>query len=128
LTELFDRLLRDANPDALIVTTLADVVAYWNPGAEEMFDNNAKDAVGLTITERLYSSPGQAVEAVHSWRRPNSMLFREFDQLEFGSIRHCGGTGLGLVLTKNIVDLQRGSFSVRSEGGTFCVVLPLEAA
>ncbi len=54
-------------------------------------------------------------------------LFREFEQLESGASRRFEGTGLGLALTKKLVELQGGSIGVRSEygkGSTFTVVLP----
>ena len=55
-------------------------------------------------------------------------LFVEFQQLDSSLVRRHQGTGLGLALTKKIVELQKGSISVESElgkGSTFTVLLPL---
>jgi signal transduction histidine kinase len=54
-------------------------------------------------------------------------LFREFEQIDSGLARCQEGTGLGLALTKKIIELQSGSIAVESEvdkGSTFTVVLP----
>ena len=54
-------------------------------------------------------------------------LFREFEQLDSGTSRRSGGTGLGLSLTRNIVEIQGGNITVESElgvGSTFTVELP----
>jgi protein-histidine pros-kinase len=58
-------------------------------------------------------------------------LFTEFEQLETGTARRFGGTGLGLALTRSLAALHGGEVEVESEfgkGSTFRVILPLVAA
>lgn len=54
-------------------------------------------------------------------------LFREFQQLESGAAKRHQGTGLGLALTKRLVEAQGGSVGVQSEldkGSRFHALLP----
>lgn len=54
-------------------------------------------------------------------------LFVEFQQLDAAATKKHGGTGLGLALTKRIVEAQGGSVGVRSkfgQGSVFFAVLP----
>jgi signal transduction histidine kinase/ActR/RegA family two-component response regulator len=56
-------------------------------------------------------------------------LFQPFHQAEAGIARRFGGVGLGLSITKALVDLMAGSITVRStpgEGSVFSVSIPLE--
>jgi len=54
-------------------------------------------------------------------------LFQEFSQVG-ESTQHIRGTGLGLVITRNLLSLMGGSITVSSEigkGSEFCVRIPL---
>ena len=60
-------------------------------------------------------------------REDLSRLFVEFQQIDASAARQHQGTGLGLALTRKLVELQHGSVEVHSElgkGSTFTVVLP----
>jgi len=57
-------------------------------------------------------------------------LFVEFQQLDSSPTRRFGGTGLGLALTKKMIEFQGGQILVDSNlgsGSTFTVILPLPA-
>src|SRR6185369_15026857 len=55
-------------------------------------------------------------------------LFSPFTQAHGGMARRYGGTGLGLVITRQLVEMMGGTLDVQSEAGvgsTFCFRLPL---
>lgn len=60
-----------------------------------------------------------------------SHLFEKFYRVDREEVRHVGGTGLGLFITKNLVEKQRGRIRVSSgpgKGSTFTFSLPLREA
>jgi PAS domain S-box-containing protein len=56
-------------------------------------------------------------------------VFERFEQADSSTTRHFGGTGLGMAITKHLVELMSGSIQVASQKGhgtTFSVNLPLK--
>ncbi len=57
-----------------------------------------------------------------------SMLFKSFTQIDGSYTREYGGTGLGLVITKQLVEMMGGTVSFNSQlgvGSTFSIHLPV---
>ena len=57
------------------------------------------------------------------------LLFKKFQQLEYSRRRIYGGAGLGLALTKHLVELHGGNIEVESvigKGSVFTVYLPIK--
>jgi len=99
---------------------LSNAIKFSDDGGEagisvESYDT---DRVKLVVSDTGIGIKAEDVER----------LFHEFEQLESGASRRHGGTGLGLALTRQIVELQGGNISVESQwgkGSNFIVVLPL---
>lgn len=59
------------------------------------------------------------------------LLFKDFSQVDASTTRKYGGTGLGLVITKRIVEIMDGTVSVSSKlgkGSCFSAIIPLQIA
>jgi two-component system, NarL family, sensor histidine kinase EvgS len=77
------------------------------------------ETVCVEVTDRGIGIPGDELQRI----------FIEFYQTEEGRRARGGGTGLGLSLTRNFVELHHGRIDVTStpgEGSTFTLYLPVD--
>jgi len=98
---------------------LANAVKFTNPGGSVEIEAAPHDAAHFEVRVR---DTGIGIR-----REDVDRLFREFEQLDSGAARRFGGTGLGLALTRRLVEMQGGTISVQSQygrGSTFTVTLP----
>ena len=98
--------------------------------------NNAiKFSDSGTITLKVYKSPNDdeiafsvSDEGIGIKSKDFDSLFQQFSQIDSGSNRLHGGTGLGLVIVRKLTELMNGTVDVKSEhgnGSCFSIHLPL---
>lgn len=124
-----------------IDSAVEDVVL--DPGKlKQVLYNYLSNALKFTgengrITVQTTAEPGNCVrievedDGIGIRTEDMDRLFVEFQQLDSTAAKKYPGTGLGLALTKKIVEAQGGKVGVRSEygrGSTFYAILPRFAA
>ena len=104
----------------VLYNLLSNAVKFTDEGGQVSIRARCLDTDWLEVQ---VSDTGIGIKAEDIHR-----LFTEFEQLDSGTTRRFEGTGLGLALTKKIVEFQGGHISVESEAGKgsmFTVVLPM---
>lgn len=102
----------------VLTNLLSNAVKFSDPGSEILV-RASSDADGVRI-EVADHGIGIAPEDLPK-------LFLKFQQLDSSNTRKAGGTGLGLVISKGIVEEHQGRIWVTSEKGSgsqFCFWLP----
>ena len=89
----------------------------------------------LAAADSPFAVPGVMLEVedrgIGIRRQDQHLIFEEFRQVDGGTTRNMGGTGLGLALVKRFVEMHGGRVEVDSEpgrGSRFRVLLPVDAA
>ena len=112
----------------VITNLLANAVKFTPEGGEINLSVIRADVTdGLCTLRFEVADTGIGIS-----REQQRRLFTAFEQADTGTTRKYGGTGLGLVISKNIVSLMDGEMSVESEPGRgarfwFTVKLPQNA-
>jgi hypothetical protein len=107
------------DPDRLlqVLVKLTDNAIKFSPSPSSVCVGARVTEQGLVRFEIIDQGPGIPPEQ-------HKRLFKKFQQLESHSTRRSGGSGLGLVICKAIVDAHRGQLGLVSdsgEGSTFFV-------
>jgi len=101
----------------VLLNLLSNAVKYTDSGAISVRSESSDGVVNFHV-----SDTGVGVSEEHLEK-----IFEPFWQVEHTTTRRAGGTGLGLAVTRQFVDLLSGSLRVESElgrGSTFTVSLP----
>lgn len=84
----------------------------------DSFTENSNTYVRINVRDTGIGIPEESL----------GLIFQEFRQVSEGFNRHFEGTGLGLTITKNFVEMMDGQIRVKStvgSGSTFTVLFPL---
>lgn len=108
----FDRVVQ------ALVNLLSNAIKFAPPDSEVVIEGTARgNMVALAIRDQ---GPGISADNL-------ARLFQKFQQVDSSTSRSVGGTGLGLVITKALIEQHGGHIEVESlvgRGSTFTIVLP----
>ncbi|MDU0111887.1 ATP-binding protein [Psychrosphaera aquimarina] len=125
--------------------TLETVIPEWivtDPTRiKQIFHNLVNNAIKFTITGKVqikvsFIAKINALQidvidtGVGIANEKQTLIFESFRQADTSITRNFGGTGLGLFITKSLVELMNGSISVNStlgQGSKFSVTIPCQS-
>jgi signal transduction histidine kinase len=101
----------------VLLNLLSNAIKFTEEGSITLSAKRTPTSVVMRVTD---TGPGIPADK-------HTVVFEPFQQTDTG-IRHAGGTGLGLPITKHIVQAHGGTITLESDSGkgaTFTVTLPL---
>jgi signal transduction histidine kinase len=101
----------------VLLNLVGNAIKFTDKGAVEIGAFSTDGTITVSVSD---SGPG-----ISESDQPR--IFEEFQQAQTGSARHKGGTGLGLTISKRIIELHGGRIWVESclgQGSTFFFTLP----
>ena len=107
-------LVGDSQRLAQVITNLLSNAVKFTPA-----EGNIKlGALLLSETDGVYEIQIEVVDdGIGISKSYQEKIFNAFEQADSGTSREYGGTGLGLVISKNIIEYMGGSIWVESEAG-----------
>jgi signal transduction histidine kinase len=108
--------------ERIILNLLSNAIKFTPPGKSiKVRVSEKEEKICIEVADEGIGIPEEK----------QSIIFDRFSRVDSGFIRNSEGTGIGLCLTKLLVEAFGGTISVRSEkdkGSTFTVLLPSEEA
>ena len=106
----------------IMINLVNNAIKFTEKGKIALRVTPQGENVLITVRDTGIGIPPDKLEAV----------FQEFTQVDTSSTRKAGGTGLGLPISRRLVEIHGGhlwaeSNGINGEGSTFFVELPLEA-
>jgi signal transduction histidine kinase len=102
----------------ILTNLVSNAVKYSPPGTDIGIGARAE---GRTVQVEVSD------HGIGMTEKERSRLFEKFFRADRSEVRDVGGTGLGLYITRNLVEMQGGQIWVRSKkgkGSTFVFSLP----
>ncbi|MFZ5912330.1 MAG: PAS domain S-box protein [Chloroflexota bacterium] len=106
----------------VMLNLVNNAMKFTEKGKISMRTTRTEDSILVTVHDTGIGIPPDKLETI----------FQEFTQVDSSSTRKAGGTGLGLPISRKLVEMHGGrlwaeSTGIPGEGSTFYVELPLEA-
>ena len=102
----------------VLLNLVSNAIKFTDAGAVDVSVKLHEDKFSISVTD---TGPGIAIE-------DQSKIFDEFQQVDNSSTRKKGGSGLGLSISRRLVDLHGGRIDLDSTvgvGSTFSIVVPV---
>ncbi|WP_136482958.1 tetratricopeptide repeat protein [Cognatitamlana onchidii] len=102
----------------ILYNLIGNAIKFTEKGSIEITAEEKKDMLLISVSDTGMGIPDFKLNDI----------FKSFEQLDGTTSRNYGGTGLGLSVTKQLVELHGGTIEVRSElnkGSVFSFTLPL---
>ncbi len=102
----------------IIYNLVENGIKFTDDGSIEVNAREENGMIAISVTDT----------GIGIRKSKQEMIFQSFEQVDDADTRSYEGTGLGLAVTKNLVELHGGSISVKSEtgiGSTFTFTLPV---
>lgn len=101
----------------VILNLLSNAIKFTEKGSIKVTILNQPEHICIQVTDTGIGLAAQEIEKI----------FQPFSQADSSITRKYGGTGLGLVISKRIIEQHLGTISIESEkgkGSTFTVTIP----
>jgi CheY-like chemotaxis protein len=124
--EMHECLVADADRlRQAVLNLVGNAVKFTEQGTVSIRASEERNEKGLQLKIEVEDT-GIGINA-----EQQTKLFQPFAQADQGGRRRFGGTGLGLVISRRVVEMMGGTIALRStpnQGSTFTVTIPVEVS